>query len=70
MLDLSLTREQEEFRERVRALGDKRTLPVAYENFRNSRASIIYEGTARIKTMQAGHALGHRNLNGKIETNC
>jgi hypothetical protein len=68
MLDLSLTRE--EFSERVRTLGDKRTLPVAYENFRNSCASsIIYEGTARIKTMQAGHALGYRNLNGKTETN-
>ena len=69
MLGLPLTREQEEFRERVRALGDKRTLPIAYENFRNSRASIIYEGTARIKTMQVRHALGYRNLDSKTETN-
>jgi hypothetical protein len=70
MLDLSLTREQEEFRGRVRALRDKRTLPVAYENFRSSRASsIIYEGTTRIKPMQTRHALGYRNLNGKTETN-
>jgi glutaryl-CoA dehydrogenase (non-decarboxylating) len=38
--------------------------------FRNSRAPIIYEGTTQIhKMMQAEHALGYRNLNGKTETN-
>src|SRR5215218_823208 len=34
--------------------------------FRNSRAPIIYEGTTQIhKMMQAEHALGFRNLNGR-----
>ncbi len=34
--------------------------------FRNSRAPIIYEGTTQIhKMMQAEHALGYRNLNGR-----
>src|SRR5438477_9210595 len=34
--------------------------------FRNSRAPIIYEGTTQIhKLMQAEHALGYRNLNGR-----
>ena len=38
--------------------------------FRNSRAPTIYEGTTQIhKVMQAEHALGYRNLNGKTETN-
>ena len=69
MVGLSLTRKQEDLRERVRASVDKRTFPIAHENFRNSHASIIYEGTTRIKTMQARHALGYRNLNGKTETN-
>jgi glutaryl-CoA dehydrogenase (non-decarboxylating) len=35
-------------------------------HFRNARAPIIYEGTTQIhKMMQAEHALGYRNLNGK-----
>ena len=34
--------------------------------FRNARAPIIYEGTTQIhKMMQAEHALGYRNLNGR-----
>jgi glutaryl-CoA dehydrogenase (non-decarboxylating) len=34
--------------------------------FRNARAPIIYEGTTQIhKLMQAEHALGYRNLNGR-----
>jgi glutaryl-CoA dehydrogenase (non-decarboxylating) len=34
--------------------------------FRNARAPIIYEGTSEIhKMMQAEHALGYRNLNGR-----
>jgi len=34
--------------------------------FRNARAPIIYEGTTQIhKMMQAEHALGFRNLNGR-----
>jgi glutaryl-CoA dehydrogenase (non-decarboxylating) len=34
--------------------------------FRNSRAPVIYEGTTQIhKMMQAEHALGYRNLNGR-----
>jgi hypothetical protein len=34
--------------------------------FRNSRAPIIYEGTTQIhKMMQAEHALGWRELNGR-----
>ncbi len=34
--------------------------------FRNARAPIIYEGTTEIhKMMQAEHALGYRNLNGR-----
>jgi glutaryl-CoA dehydrogenase (non-decarboxylating) len=34
--------------------------------FRNARAPIIYEGTTQIhKMMQAEHALGWRNLNGR-----
>jgi glutaryl-CoA dehydrogenase (non-decarboxylating) len=34
--------------------------------FRNARAPIIYEGTTQIhKMMQADHALGYRNLNGR-----
>ena len=38
--------------------------------FRNSRAPTIYEGTTQIhKIMQAEHALGYRNLNGKPESN-
>src|SRR4051812_32450338 len=35
-------------------------------HFRNARAPIIYEGTTQIhKMMQAEHALGYRNLNGR-----
>jgi glutaryl-CoA dehydrogenase (non-decarboxylating) len=35
-------------------------------HFRNARAPIIYEGTTQIhKMMQAEHALGYRDLNGK-----
>jgi glutaryl-CoA dehydrogenase (non-decarboxylating) len=35
-------------------------------HFRNSRAPIIYEGTTQVhKMMQAEHALGYRNLNGR-----
>ena len=34
--------------------------------FRNARAPIIYEGTTQVhKMMQAEHALGYRNLNGR-----
>jgi glutaryl-CoA dehydrogenase (non-decarboxylating) len=34
--------------------------------FRNARAPVIYEGTTQIhKMMQAEHALGYRNLNGR-----
>jgi glutaryl-CoA dehydrogenase (non-decarboxylating) len=34
--------------------------------FRNARAPVIYEGTTQIhKMMQAEHALGWRNLNGR-----
>ena len=34
--------------------------------FRNARAPIIYEGTTQIhKLMQAEHALGYRQLNGR-----
>jgi len=34
--------------------------------FRNARAPIIYEGTTQIhKMLQAEHALGYRNLNGR-----
>ena len=34
--------------------------------FRNARAPIIYEGTTQIhKMMQAEHALGYRDLNGR-----
>ena len=34
--------------------------------FRNARAPIIYEGTTQIhKMMQAEHALGYRQLNGR-----
>src|SRR5213595_2904894 len=34
--------------------------------FRNARAPIIYEGTTQVhKLMQAEHALGYRNLNGR-----
>ncbi len=34
--------------------------------FRNARAPVIYEGTTQIhKLMQAEHALGYRNLNGR-----
>lgn len=52
MLDLSLTTEQEELRECVRAFVDERILPVAGEN-----------------EMQADHAPGYRNPNGKLAGN-
>lgn len=82
MLALSLTEEQQELQERTFAATDDaiqlygstgysaKESPVE-RYFRNSRASMIYEGTSQFhKMMQAEHAPGYRGLIGKTGKNC